>query len=299
MNPRLRAHAHRQNGAFTLADALASGYHKQDVIREALLGDWVERHPEVFVSAAQPLDAPVEHRAALLAVGGEVALCAQSAGWVWRLPGIEPPQRPQLVVPGDRRYGHLKGVEVRRVEPDTWQIQTRRGWPVTPLDVTVRQLAAETGHMQLRALIQDLLIERRTTLDRLNAVRGRGLSGSAALNRAIRELDPAHHNFWERVLARALWRVGLRVQPQFLLRSSSGRTCYLDLGLPEICLGIEIDGFLSHVRKFAADRKRTRLICLELGWQLAPVAVSEIADDLDAVVAEILSYARRHLMIAG
>lgn len=82
---------------------------------------------------------------------------------------------------------------------------------------------------------------------------------------------------------------------QILLVGSRGRRAYLDLGIRAIRLGVEIDAFARHIRRFAADRRRARMVCLELGWELAPVAVAEIAVDEDAVIRELLGYFRARL----
>ena len=108
---------------------------------------------------------------------------------------------------------------------------------------------------RLRELVQALILERRTTLNRLSDVMGRGLRGSAALRRVLREVDPALQSYWEALLFRRLRRAGLQPEAQIRL-DAAGRRCYLDLGFRDIRLGIEVDGFLPHMRRFADDRRR-------------------------------------------
>jgi very-short-patch-repair endonuclease len=181
------------------------------------------------------------------------------------------------------------------VVPHHWKVQQRGPWPVPPLETTVRQIAAVVSRSSLRDLVQQLLLDRRTTIDRLRAVLGRGLDGSAALRELLVEIDPACHEYWERLIRRRLARAGVATEPQILLVGSRGRRAYLDLGIRAIRFGVEIDGFASHMRRFAADRRRARMVCLELGWELAPVAVAEIAVDEDAVIRELLGYLRARL----
>ncbi|WP_020575957.1 type IV toxin-antitoxin system AbiEi family antitoxin domain-containing protein [Actinopolymorpha alba] len=282
--------AHRQHGVITRSDALARGLSPADLIRLTAERRWVERHPGIFLAATQPSTTASECQAALLAVGGDCALAGASAAWVWTLPGSERVDYPELVVPGNRRFTHLAYVRVRRVAVTAFRSVVRRGWPVTPLEVTVRDLAAHLTRRDLRALVQHLVLEQRTTLERLSGVLGRGLSGSAALRQILEEVDPAFQSVWERRLHDALVRRGLRPRPQLSLVAPSGRRCYLDLGFPEVRLGVEIDGFLTHMRRFAIGRRRANAVTLELGWELAQYAVEDLAERLDEVADEIVAY---------
>jgi very-short-patch-repair endonuclease len=282
--------ARRQNGVFTRQQALALGVPLSDIVHRQLRDEWVERHRHVYIAATQPAGIAGECRAALFAVGGDSALSGRSAAWVWRLPGVDSPEVTDVVVAGDTRRRHLAGVRVRRVSRASFNVIVRGGWPVTPLEETVRDLAAELPTAALRGLVQALVLERRTTLDRLTRVLGRGHSGSARLRQVVNEMDPRFHSHWEQVLHRALVRAGLAPTAQVALRAPSGRRCYIDLGFPDIKLGIEIDGFLPHMRRFASDRRRNNDVCLELGWELAHFAIEDLAERLPEVVAQICTW---------
>jgi very-short-patch-repair endonuclease len=285
----LRSLAVSQDGAFSHAQALQRGAAVADVVGRVLSGDWIERHRHVYCAATAPLGPRLECRAALLAVGGAAALGGRSAAWVWWLPGFDGSGPPELVVPDDRRYRHLQGVNVRRARAVDFRIQERRGWPITALEVTVRDVAADMQPRQVRELVQGLVIERRTTLARLRDVTGRGLRGSAALGGVLNELDPAFQSHWEAILHRRLRRAGLRPEAQIRL-DVAGRRCYLDLGFRDIRLGIEVDGFMPHMRRFADDRRRNNAVCLELGWVLAHYAVEDLVERLDEVAAEVVRW---------
>jgi very-short-patch-repair endonuclease len=293
--------AHRQHGAFTRRNAQDCGLGRGALTRGVLAGRWVERHPGVYLAGTQPSTSASECRAALLAVGPTCALASASAAWVWRLPGFERVERPELVVPGNRRFTHLKGVRVRRGSAEVFTFVVRRGWPVTPLETTVRDLGAVLGRRVLRELVQHLFLERRTTLTRLSAVLGRGLSGAAPLRGILEELSPDFHSIWERRLYDALVRRGLRPRCQYTLRSPSGRRCYLDLAFPDAMFGVEVDGFSHHMRRFASSRRRANAVTLELGWELAQYPVEDLAERLDEVADEIARYvrARRGVVMAG
>lgn len=282
--------AHEQGGAVSLAQALAAGLSTADVTARVLLGDWVEHHPRVYVSGMHPLTPEARAQAALLAIGGDCALARRSAAWVWRLPDCLPPEMPQLVVPGDRRYENLTRVQVKRVRPSLYRTFVRDGFQVTPLEATVRDLAHEMPPGELRSLVEALLLARRTTVDRLRDTLRRGVAGSAKLRRLLGELDPAAHSRWELMLYTALRAAGLRPQRQVRLVAPGGRRCYLDLAFEDIHLGIEVDGFLPHMRRFAEDRRRGNDVCLELGWELGRFAVQELAEDMDRVVADVVRW---------
>src|SRR3954451_6628208 len=133
---------------------------------------------------------------------------------------------------------------------------------------------------------------REVTLHELIAQLGRGLSGAARLRDVLEEVAPGYQVMWERRLHRALLKAGVRLKPQTKVVAPDGRTAYLDLGDEELRFGVEVDGFLNHMARFAADRKRTRLLAVELDWTIAQYAVEELAVSMERAVAEIVSYVR-------
>src|SRR3954451_25495557 len=133
---------------------------------------------------------------------------------------------------------------------------------------------------------------REVTLHELIAELGRGLSGAARLRDVLEEVAPGYQVMWERRLHRALLKSGRRLKPQTKVVAPDGRTAYLDLGDEALRFGVEIDGFLNHMARFAADRRRARMLAVELDWTIAPYAVTELATSMDRVVAEILAFAR-------
>jgi hypothetical protein len=44
--------------------------------------------------------------------------------------------------------------------------------------------------------------------------------------------------------------------------------------------------------RFKAERRRARMLAVELDWKIAPYAVEEIATKLDAVADEIAAFVR-------
>src|SRR3954454_5987483 len=156
----------------------------------------------------------------------------------------------------------------------------------------VRQIAAHSTSDVTRDVVHHALRRRQVTLHELIAQLGRGLSGATRLRDLLEEVAPGYQVMWERRLHRALLKAGVRLKPQTKVVAPDGRTAYLDLGDEELRFGVEIDGFLNHMARFAADRKRTRLLAVELDWTIAQYAVEELAASMERAVAEIVSYVR-------
>ena len=156
----------------------------------------------------------------------------------------------------------------------------------------IRQIAASSSSDITRDVVHHALRRRQVTLHELLAQLGHGLSGAARLRSVLEEVAPGYQVMWERRLHRALLKAGVRLKPQTEVVAPDGRKAFLDLGDEELRFGVEIDGFLNHMARFAADRKRARLLAVELGWTIAPYAVQELAESMDVAVAEIVSYVR-------
>ena len=89
------------------------------------------------------------------------------------------------------------------------------------------------------------------------------------------------------------------MKPQAEVRAPDGRRAFIDLGIEKLKFGVEIDGFLNHMERFAADRRRARMLAVELDWVIAPYAVEEIARDLESVADEIVAQVHRRMRLAA
>jgi hypothetical protein len=301
MNPSLRRIAESQAGAFTREQARRCGMTDHAISTRILDRDWIPVMADVLICAGAPVTAAMKAWTGVLAIGHPVAVAGgMAASWL-ELERAPRSWTPEFVVPGDRRFGRLPGLLVRRVEPADWRTVWHRQLPVTPVAVTIRDLAARLPSGEVRDIAQHALRRRRVTMAELQRCLGRGRSGSAAMRRILEELAPGFHVTWERLLHRALAEAGVVMTPQVPVRAPDGRVAYLDLGRVELRFGVEIDGFINHMARFAADRRRARMLALELDWVIANVAVEELEDDLAGVVAEIVAYVRRleRLLAAG
>jgi very-short-patch-repair endonuclease len=200
---------------------------------------------------------------------------------------------PQIAVPNTRDPRALAGLDVHRVVPSQWAVAWREGLPVTPPAVTIRDIAGSQSYDVVRDVVQHALRRRQVGFAQLTATLGRGLAGSAKLRQVLEEVGPGFQVKWERMVHRAVLRRGIRLKPQAKVEAPGGRVAFIDLGIEELKFGVEIDGFLNHMARFAADRRRARMLAVEMDWTIAPFAVEEIAADLEAVADEIVAHVRR------
>lgn len=291
--------AREQGGAWTRQDALQSGLAAAVIARRARDGEWLRHLPRTFVPTTVPLSRDLQRRAAVLWAGRPCALSHLDAAAVWRLPGLaeldeRAGDRPiDLLVPSDRHPRSRPGVRVRRSDPARFVAVERDGLPVVPLDVSVRTLAELVPDTVVRAVVRGVLLERRTTLARLRATLGRGLSGSAALRDALDLVDPDLQSHWEGVLYRALAAAGEPGVPQVRVVLRNGRrVVYVDRAWPELGLVVEVDGFLVHMAAFVSDRRRGNRLVLDARAAVLHYTPDDLKDQLADVVREIVDEVR-------
>lgn len=289
MPPTLRRLARRQAGAFTRRQARQCGVTDAEVQARLLDGTWVLVMADVLIGAGTPVTTELKAWTGVLAMSQPVALAARTAGVHLGLERVPDPPRPQFVVPSGRRFAHLPGLEVRRA--NSWHVTWHAGLPVTPVPVTIRDLAGDVPRDRLRDVVQHALRRRRTSWRALEATLGRGLGGSAALRDVLAEVAPGYQVKWERTLHRAVARRGLVLRPQVPVRGPDGTiVACLDLGDERLRFGVEVDGFVNHMARFVADRRRARKVAFDYGWLVAVYAVEEVADHLDEVADEVVRY---------
>src|SRR4051794_5279180 len=293
MTPQLRRVAHRQAGCFTHRQARRLGVSQAEIQGHLLSGEWLEVMRDVMICAGTPVTDRMKAWTAVLAVGQPVALSRSSAGCELVLERVPIPVRPQLVVPNNRDPQGLPALHIRRVSRAGWSVVWCRGLPVTATAIAIRDMAGDHPKPVVRDIVHHALRRRQTTLEQLEAARGRGLPGSRRLGEVVEEVAPGFQVTWERMLHRALLKRGVPMTPQVKVTAPDGRTAYLDLGITALRFGVEIDGFLNHMARFKADRVRSRMLAVDLGWTIAAYAVEEIADRIDAVADEIVRHVRR------
>jgi very-short-patch-repair endonuclease len=260
--------------------------------RHILDGLWLPVMGDVLIVAGAPVTERMKSWTAVLAAGGDVALAAQTAGREFGLEQVPEPIRPQIVIPNHRDL-ELPGIDIHRVVPARWSVEWRRGLPLTPMPLTVRDIGATVHRDVLRDVVQHALRRRQVSFDALMRTLGRGRPGSAALRKILEEVGPGFQVKWERMVYRAVAVRGIRLKPQAKVVAPDGRTAFIDLGIEDLRYGVEIDGFLNHMARFARDRRRARMLATECEWTIAPYAVEEVAKDLAGVADDIVATIRR------
>jgi very-short-patch-repair endonuclease len=288
MSPDLRKLARRQGGCFTKRQARQLGMTDADIQCRLIAGDWRIVMGDVMVTTSTPVTDEMMAWTGVLSVGRPVGLAGRFACAWLRLDASPAWEKPELVIPASRGRFTRPGLIIRRVQDELWQTIQCRGLPVTPIHVTIRDCGASVRHSELREVVQHALRRRRTSFAALSATLSRGRVGAAALRRVLEEVGPGYQSVWERRLHVALRRAGVVMQPQVKVKADDGREAFLDLGIRRLKYGVEVDGFLSHMQRFAADRRRARMLAKEMNWTVDNFAVEELANDMTAVVREIV-----------
>lgn len=182
-------------------------------------------------------------------------------------------------------------VKITRVSPHVLAgARMIDGVRVVRLEVAVVQASAGRDPEAVLALLEQVLRARRTTVARLAGTTRRGLSGSAAVRAALKELRSGSLDREVRALHEALVARGvdgLRTEVRFV--SASGARCYADLYDDIGQTVLEVDGFASHTERgrFRADRRRDRWMSADHGAQTFRIDAREIREDLNQVADEI------------
>jgi hypothetical protein len=147
-------------------------------------------------------------------------------------------------------------------------------------------LAADLPPLDHLSVLQQLMHEVKVSVEELVAIDRRlghpARPGSGLFRRNLERVgaSPPNESHPEVVLAEALRGRGIPIENQTrLVRASNGRTARVDLAVPAVRWGIEVDIHPEHrtVDGQASDARRTRdLHALE--WQIEPVTEADMID---------------------
>ncbi|HUP68847.1 MAG TPA: hypothetical protein VM142_03420 [Acidimicrobiales bacterium] len=174
--------------------------------------------------------------------------------------------------------------------------------PVTRPARTLVDLASSTSKAVLEEAVDDALIRRLVTLDRLRAcataLGGSGRKGTLLLQEVLRcwttggmAEEVAEMRMVRRLLAAELPKPVL----QYRVHDAMDRfVARLDAAYPQEKVGLEMNGFRWHgsPRRFALDPQRTRRL-VALGWLILPCTPVDLAGD-GRELAEQVRAAREH-----
>ena len=239
-------------------------------------------------------DGAVEFRLKLLAVAAYhsgVVLTKRSAAQLTWWPELDP--GPRISVANWSKMTPEAGYDIEQRFIPHRLITKKSGIPVTTPALTVLDLIDEMGPN----VVDEALRRRAATVTQMrSALR---LCAHRRGNRLRREiLEDSRDEPWsplERRAHRMLrdagvtgWRSNLRVDLEKMVR-------YLDVGFPELKLGLEFDGEeFHHTREgFHADRLSDSMLARE-GWLIVRFTSQTMNRLVDAVI-ELCAVRRRHL----
>lgn len=247
----------------------------------------------VFVLAG--IAETLQHRCRLLS-------CLHPAGFVTgptagMLAGLRRmPSRTLLhySVPHGLRLDSINGVRFRQTtslrDDDRWR--RRDGIVVASWRRLAFDLAADLSPLNHRSVIHQLLDNQRLDAEELIGIAQRlchpARRGSTTFRLSLLELGQAPHDSHpEVVLADALLRRGVPVEPQVPVTRPDGITVHVDLAVPVVRWGVELDIHPEHRSVDGHHRGSGRSRSLHgVEWQIEPVAeldmggLDELADEL-------------------
>lgn len=270
--------ARANGGTITLAQLRGLGIGKNDLTACRRAQTIIEVLPKVFRPAAIDETWDVQARAVLKWAGRGAALCSATAASIIGFPGYARAGPIQVATPGAPRVPSPAGFELVAHcgrELTGWDVKEVDGFRITSPERTVFDLGAELDDVALEYLVDDAIINRFTTPQRMKAcfkrLAHKGRKGTACL-RAVLErradtlvvLDSQlESDFLKLFEAQAL--------PLPVTRTPSPRVgrpdYYIDFAYPQWKLAIEIQSIRHHsgrAKQYADDEKAN--VLTSRGW---------------------------------
>ena len=264
-----------------------------------LLDDGVLRLVERGVYCATSVPTSLEQRCALLcAAHPDGFITGPTAGTLAGLRRMPRHASIHLSVRHRVPLAKAPGVRLRRTTALTPADRSPRadGITVASWARLAFDLAADLRPLDHLSVLQQLLHERKVTTHELGAIERRlghpARPGSGLFRRNLERLDGAapSESHSEVELAETLRARGIPIETQArLVRASNGRSARVDLAVPSVRWGIELDIHPEH-RTFdgqASDARRVRDLHLQ-EWQIEPVSESDM-QNIHALADELVS----------
>jgi hypothetical protein len=302
LTPEAIAWLHDHHGVITTARLSDCRVSRSTTSR--LLATGVLRHAykRVFVIASSPVT--VEQRCvALCCAHPSGFVTGPTAGVMLKLRRMPPRAPLHFAVRHGLRLDVTPGVCFRQTTalPTTDRVHRGHGIVTASSARLAFDLAADLSALDHLSVLQQLLHERRVTVDDLVAIERRlghpARPGSGLFRRNLERLDCSAPNesHPEVELAEALRARGIPIEHQTrLVRGANGRTARVDLAVPEFRWGIELDIHPEH-RTFEGQANgacRTRDLHQQ-DWQIEPVTERDMGN-LAALADELVGlYERR------
>ncbi|MEO7837528.1 MAG: type IV toxin-antitoxin system AbiEi family antitoxin domain-containing protein [Acidimicrobiales bacterium] len=293
--------ARRQHGLVTLAQAIDAGLSPAGVQWRARVGRWNRVAPGVFALAGTAVTWRQRTMAAVLAAGPGAVASHTTAAALYGLSRC-PFKGVEITVPTGRSRRSSLGLVHGSVHLDRLDVARIDSVPVTRPARTLVDLAGAVEKAVLEEALDDALIRRLTTLDRLRQrAQALGASGRNGTRLLREELAAwAEGDLVEEVAEmRMIRRLVANGQPKPVLQhevsDGNGRfVARLDAAYPEERVGLEMNGFRWHgtPRAFARDPARLRRLAA-MGWLILPCTPVDLAG-AGTELAEQVAGARAH-----
>ena len=264
---------------------------KQAIDRRVATRRWRVVQPGVYVPRPVPPSWRQRLTAAVLSGGPGALASHRAASALWGLSDV----RDEVVEVSIKSGKLIAGAVVhrRRDDPTVAMIEMI---PVTGVERTLLDLAAETSLEQAGGALDEVLRRRLTTLVRLRehleSLGRRGRAGSKALRRLMDARDGAvarTESRLESALLQVLRRHGLPVPiPQFRVLDGGLVVARLDFAYPSQRIGIEADGFRWHgsPERWRRDIRRENRLKL-LGWTILRFSWQDVHERPEVVASQI------------
>jgi len=298
------------HGVISSTKLLSYGLSRAGIQRLVASGRLIRMHPGVYRIASQPLT--LDARCAALCMFQPNGFVTGPTGGTLRQLRRMPKAGPLLppihfAMPHGGRLD-IPGVQIRQsrvVEPTDVQIRDDGIRLATPWRLAF-DLAADLGAEDLESVIEQILSMKLCQFVTLAATAKRlartSRPGSTAFVRALGARLPGGplESHPELRIAKALQAKGVPivVQTTWLGLPNGGRA-RLDISVPDIRWGVEIDIHPDHfLQQGTADRRRDRQ-CHLVGWQVDRVTAIDMLD-MPTLTAELVElYVTRRAEITG
>lgn len=279
------------DGVITRARALRLGMTPAMVSNRVESGEWIVAHRGVYLDAASTRT-PRQALLAAIAAGGPGTVASHwSAAWLLGL-RAEPPSRPWILVPAQRRT-RLGGVTVVRSR-DIGRTESHHGLPCTDPMRTILDCAAVGPSAALAQLVDAALANHCVTLAILQRAARPEPSARTPGRRALRQclqqrgmIGAPTPSVLESKMARLLHAHGLPAPAAEVVTGPRGEY-RLDYAYPELLFAVEVDGYAWHSspEQLASDARRRNTLARR-GWTVLVFTWLDLSRRPGEVAAEI------------
>ncbi len=295
-----------QYGLVTNPQLTDLGWTRHQLEHALRVGRLVRVHPGVYRTIGSPICYRQRLLAACLASGRYAVVSHRAAAHLW---GLEVKQGPVEITVPYAKSPSLRGVRIHRSTDLVPQHTTARDRiPVTnPLRLLV-DVGAVVPLAELATIVDAAVLEGLVTFPDIHAmvevVAQRGRRGIGPLRTVLRDRplgDARPERVLEPVMMRILHEHGIGGAVYQQVVKVGGHVFRIDIGIPHVKLGLEVDGLKWHGTRAAAirDRERRRLL-RAAGWELMEFTATDLRRRPARCASEILGEiaARERLLAA-